>query len=149
MTEQSHDEPDADDGAHSHVGSIRVFHDAKNSIAAPTGLIGTPDGDIWFTSIGNGRVGRIHPSDGGIETFADPADDVALPANIYPGVDGRVWFTCLGSNRLGSVDPSATNPAETITTFTHAAFDKPVALKAAPDGRLWFQPARQQRTRLR
>ena len=149
MSEQSHDEAGVLDGSvgnpdavvthaqPAEAGFIQVFRDAQDSIVAPTGIIGTPDGDMWFTSIGNGRIGRIHPPDGAIETFTDPADDVALPANIFPGADGRVWFTCLGSNRLGSIDPSATSPAETITTFTHPAFDKPVALKAAPDGRLW------------
>ena len=132
MSEQLPDERHATD-----AGSIQVFAGAADSIAAPTGIIGTPDGDLWFTSIGNGRIGRIHPADGTIETFVDPAGNVALPANIFPGADGRVWFTCLGSNRLGSIDPTATDPAETITTFGHEAFDKPVAMKAAADGRLW------------
>ena len=127
----------ATDAQPADAGVIRVFHDSQDLIMAPTGIIGTPDGDMWFTSIGNSRIGRIHPSDGAIETFADPADNITLPANIFPAPDGSVWFTCLGSNRLGSIDPTATNPAQTITTITHAAFDKPVALKAAPDGRLW------------
>ncbi len=149
MSEQSHDQVGAHDVAGGHpdaaaidaqradAGVIRVFRDSQDSIMAPTGIIGTSDGDMWFTSIGNSRIGRVHPSDGAIETFADPADNIALPANIFPAADGRVWFTCLGSNRLGSIDPTATDPAQTITTITHAAFNKPVALKAAPDGWLW------------
>jgi virginiamycin B lyase len=120
------------------VGDIRTYADPTGSIVNPTGIIGVPDGDMWFTSIGNGRVGRIHPSDGTIETFEDPAGQVSLPANIFPGVDGRVWFTCLGSNRLGSIDPSATDPADTIRTYAHTGLEKPVALKSDPTGRLWF-----------
>jgi virginiamycin B lyase len=133
----SHRDMAATDARPGDAGVIRVFTDSQDSIMAPTGIIGTPDGDMWFTSIGNSRIGRVHPSDGEIETFEDPADNIALPANIHPAADGRVWFTCLGSNRLGSIDPTAADPAQTITTMSHAAFDKPVALKAAPDGRLW------------
>lgn len=119
------------------VGDIDDFADPNGLVEAPTGLIGVGD-DIWFTSIGNSRVGRVHPATGLVETFADPAGNVKLPANIHPGADGLVWFTCLGSNRLGTIDPRASDPASTITTFSHPELNAPVALKLATDGWLWF-----------
>jgi virginiamycin B lyase len=119
------------------IGTIEVLGDPEGLVSAPTGIIGV-GADIWFTSIGNSRIGRVRADSGRIETFADASGSVALPANIFPGADGRVWFTCLGSSSLGAIDPAAEDPALTITTYTHPALDKPVALKAASDGRLWF-----------
>ena len=120
------------------LGNIRICRDPDDLIDSPTGIIGSPDGDIWFTSIGNGRVGRVRADGNQVETFADPNGAVKLPANIFPGADGRMWFTCLGSDRLGAIDPASPHPASTIRTYGHADLDKPVALKAAADGRLWF-----------
>jgi virginiamycin B lyase len=77
-----------------------------------------PHGRVWFTSVGNHRLGRIDPASGQIEQFADPAGVVRLPANVYPGPDGCIWFTSLGSNRVGRIDPAAPAPADTIETFT-------------------------------
>lgn len=113
--------------------TIRVFGDP--ALDGPSGVIAAA-GDVWFTSIGNHRVGRVR--DGRIETFADPADRVRLPANIFPGGDGRVWFTSLGSDALGAIDPASPDPASTIVTYALPAGSRPVALKSAPDGRLWF-----------
>ncbi|MGH9096301.1 MAG: virginiamycin B lyase family protein, partial [Acidimicrobiales bacterium] len=119
------------------VGQIDVYRDRTGMVEAPSGIIGA-DGDVWFTSIANSRIGRVRMESGSVETFADPADRVRLPANIFPGIDGRVWFTCLGSDRLGSVDPTAPDPALTIMTYAHPDLSKPVALKSSPEGRLWF-----------
>lgn len=119
-------------------GAIRRYEDPLGLVQAPTGIIGAPDGDIWFTSIGNHRVGRVRVATGSIETFADPADAVRLPANIIPAVDGRLWFTCLGAGMLAAIDPSAPDPAATIARYPHPELDKPVAIKSGRDGRLWF-----------
>jgi virginiamycin B lyase len=118
-------------------GTIEDVVDLAGAVDQPTGIIGA-FGDVWFTSIANGRVGRVVVADRRIETFADPAGGIALPANIFPGADGRVWFTCLGSNRLGALDPRAADVAASIRTYADPRLEKPVALKAGPDGRLWF-----------
>lgn len=119
-------------------GTITTYADPAGLVQAPTGIIGAPDGDVWFTSIGNHRLGRVRVATGTVETFADPADVVRLPANIIPAADGRLWFTCLGSGALGAVDPATDDPASTITTYVHADLDHPVAIKSGRDGRLWF-----------
>lgn len=123
--------------AHDAVGQIKRYLDPTGMIAAPTGIIGVGC-DIWFTSIANGRIGRLRTGSGTIDTFADREGAVQLPANIYPGSDDRVWFTSLGSDRLGSIDPGAAAPGSSIRTYSHPAIDKPVALKASADGNLWF-----------
>jgi virginiamycin B lyase len=117
-------------------GDIRLYEDL--GVQAPTGIVFAPDGDIWFTSIGNDRVGRVRVATGTVETFADRANAVRLPANIFPAADGRMWFTCLGSGMLASIDPCASDPAATILHYTDLDLDQPVAIKAGRDGRLWF-----------
>lgn len=119
-------------------GEITSYADPNGGISAPTGIIMAPDGDAWFTSIGNHRVGRVRASSGTVETFIDPLDRVRLPANIIPAADGRLWFTCLGSNMLASIDPTSPKPAATLTHHAHPDLDKPVAIKSGIDGRLWF-----------
>ena len=118
-------------------GDIEVVTDRSGGVDQPTGVIGA-FGAVWFTSIANGRIGRVEGATLRIETFADPAGGIALPANLFPGADGRVWFTCLGSNRLGALDPRAPDIAASIRTYADPRLDKPVALKAGPDRRLWL-----------
>lgn len=45
-------------------GKITSYADPNGGISAPTGIIMAPDGDAWFTSIGNHRVGRVRTSSG-------------------------------------------------------------------------------------
>ncbi len=115
------------------VPSITVLrHPGLN---APSGIIAA-DGDVWFTNIGDDRLGRVR--DGAVQLFASTYGGIRFPANIFPGPDGRVWFTSLGSDALGAIDPGATDPASTITLYALPGGSRPVALKAAPDGRMWF-----------
>lgn len=118
-------------------GDIEIFTAADGSVVTPTGIIAV-GAEVWFTSIGNDRVGRVDTTAGRLETFADPAGNVRLPANIHPAADGRVWFTCLGADRLAAIDPSAADPARTIISYPHPELARPVAIKSAPDGRLWI-----------
>lgn len=115
------------------VPTFAVFQDP--ALNAPSGIIGAA-GDVWFTNIGDNRVGRIR--DEKVEIFADPAGAVKFPANIFPGSDGRVWFTSLGSDALVAIDPRAADPSSTITSYPLPEGSKPVALKSGPDGLLWF-----------
>ena len=64
------------------LGDIETFGPTEDAdVEAPTGLIRGPDDRIWFTSIGNDRLGRLDPSSGRIEIFADAHGAVHLPAN--------------------------------------------------------------------
>ncbi len=102
---------------------------------APSGIIAAA-GDVWFTNIGDDRIGRVR--DGQVELFSAEPGVLRFPANIFPGADGRVWCTSLGSDALVAIDPGSDDPAATIAAYPLPAGSRPVALKAAPDGRLWF-----------
>jgi virginiamycin B lyase len=122
-----------------HLGEIEIFTPAEGiEMVAPSGVIRGPDDRIWFTAIGNDRLGRVDPNTGLIDVYADPAGALHLPANVYPGPDDRIWFTSLGSDRVGRIDPAARNPSHTIETFTAPGLSQPVAIKLAADGRIWF-----------
>jgi virginiamycin B lyase len=122
-----------------HLGEIEIFTPAEGiEMVAPSGVIRGPDDRIWFTAIGNDRLGRVDPNTGQIDVYADPAGALHLPANVYPGPDDRIWFTSLGSDRVGRIDPAARNPSHTIETFTAPGLSQPVAIKLAADGRIWF-----------
>ncbi|MBI5338274.1 MAG: hypothetical protein HZB45_11395 [Mycolicibacterium rufum] len=113
--------------------SITALRDP--GLNAPSGIIAA-DGDVWFTNIGDDRVGRIHH--GTVQLFAAPPGAIRFPANIFPGPDDRVWFTSLGSDALGAIDPGAADPASTISMYALPDGSRPVALKSGPDGRMWF-----------
>lgn len=50
---------------------IEVYADPLGGVSAPRGVIAAPDGGIWFTSVGDYRLGRLHPVTGVVESFAD------------------------------------------------------------------------------
>lgn len=102
---------------------------------APSGIIAAAD-DIWFTNIGDDRIGRVR--DRRVELFNAEPGVIRFPANIFPAADGRVWCTSLGSDALIALDPDSDDPASTITAYPLPPGSRPVALKASPDGRLWF-----------
>ena len=65
---------------------IATFAGRDGELAQPTGIIAGPDGAIWFTSIANGRLGRVRP-DGELETFEDPAGRIRLLVGYGQGAE--------------------------------------------------------------
>jgi virginiamycin B lyase len=92
-------------GAAADVGDITTFIDPAGNVSQPEDITTGPDGNLWFTSFGNGRVGFITP-DGEITTFTDPEGNVERPIGITAGHDGNVWFTSRDTNRIGASPPT-------------------------------------------
>ncbi len=61
-------------------GEIVTFTDPN--ISGPYWITAGPDGNLWFTSISNSRIGRITPG-GAITTFTDP--NIYSPEGIVAG----------------------------------------------------------------
>jgi streptogramin lyase len=93
-----------------------------------SGITDGPDGNIWFTELLAGKVGRISP-DGAAVEFAVPG---AIPAGITRGPDGNLWF----ADEHGNID--RITPSGTVTPFSLPAGSFPFAITAGPDGNLWF-----------
>ena len=70
------------------------------------------DGNLWYTSFANNRIGRITPA-GAITTFADPAGTTSTsgPQDITAGPDGNVWFASAANDRIGRVEVGGVAPA--------------------------------------
>jgi hypothetical protein len=102
----------------------------------PTGITAGPDGNLWFTIIGEGgtvidQIGRISPA-GAITYFHLPSG--SNPANsleITTGPDGNLWFTEVSRPAIGRITPQG------VVTEFPLAFG-PRSITAAHDGNLWF-----------
>jgi virginiamycin B lyase len=71
------------------------------SDARPGGITNGPDGTIWFTESGAGKIGRI-TADGQITEFDLPDVDKD-PSDIVAGRDGALWFIYHTASRVGRI----------------------------------------------
>lgn len=129
----------SDSPASATVGDIITFADpGGNSAHGWSGITAGPDGNLWYTSDTNDRIGRITPA-GVITTFADPAGESSTdgPYDIAAGSDGNLWYTSKLNNRIGRI-----TPAGVITTYADpagtASTDHPISITTGPDGNLWY-----------
>jgi len=131
-------------GAHAALGDMTTFVDPGG--AASTDIAAGPDGNVWFTTLGSDRIGRITPT-GTITTFVDPggAGSTSDPVGIVAGPDGNIWYTNAVNHRIGRLDPAAGNNAAiatSITTFADpsgtSSTNGPLGITAGPDGNLWY-----------
>jgi len=106
------------------------------SAGDPEGITAGPDGNIWFTVGGAGRIGRITPSGVVTETSSGGGFVWLSAYGITSGPDGNLWFTGGGGIKIGRI-----TPAGVITTFSAGISDKvypPMGITSGPDGNLWF-----------
>ena len=108
-------------------GSTNFFVDP--GITEATALAPATDRSVWFTSVGNDRIGRVSPA-GQIATFADP--NVDAPRGIALGSDGNMWFTSSANDRIGRITAGGA-----ITTFGGGGVDDPRGITSGPDGLLF------------
>jgi virginiamycin B lyase len=100
--------------------------------SAPVEITAGPDGNLWFTESGAGKIGRITPA-GKITEFVLST----LPLEITAGPDGNLWFT--DSYQLGRITPSGKITEFTLPSTTTASTTISLGyLVFGPKGRLWF-----------
>jgi streptogramin lyase len=101
---------------------------------APFGITVGPDGNLWFTEVGSGRIGRITPQ-GTVTEFSAGITAGSAPEGITTGPDGNLWFTEYSGNRIGRITPKGD-----VTEFTSGitANSSPYRITGGPDGNLWF-----------
>jgi streptogramin lyase len=77
--------------------------------ASPGGITLGPEGALWFTENGAGKIGRITTS-GAVAEFAlpSPGSLMSVPNDIVPGPNGALWFTELRANKIGRITTQGT-----------------------------------------
>jgi streptogramin lyase len=123
----------------------------------PDGIANGPDGNLWFTESGSGRIGQMTPA-GVLTEFTLPkvpapagsppgtAATTASPAAITAAPDGALWFTGIPGEvgrittsgvvsefAVPDVPPPAGSPAGTASTPATLS-----SITTGPDGALWF-----------
>ncbi len=98
----------------------------------PFGITSGPDGALWFTEIGRGKIGRITTS-GTISEYPLPSVSSA-PKGITTGPDGALWFVEALGNQVGRITTAGSITEYPIPT----AGSQPSYIASGSDGALWF-----------
>jgi virginiamycin B lyase len=109
------------------TGDVTFFGDPSETVQNSYGIVGGPDGNLWFTSFATNHIVRLTPS-GTYTLFPIPVAD-RYPFKIDVGPDGDLWFT--GGDGIGRVTTTGT-----VTWFPLAVSSWDLA--AGPDGNVWF-----------
>jgi streptogramin lyase len=97
----------------------------------PRIIVSGPDGNLWFTEYGVGRIGQITTA--GVVTEFTTTSAASNPFSIGVGPDSNLWFTEFTGNKIGKVTTLGA-----ITEYTTSAGAGPVYFINGPDGALWF-----------
>jgi streptogramin lyase len=98
----------------------------------PIQITAGPDGNLWFTESGLGRIGHI-TTGGAITELALP-NSSSRPVGITSGPDGNLWFAEQNARQIGRLTPDGSLTEFAIPT----ANSQPTGITAGPDGNLWF-----------
>jgi virginiamycin B lyase len=87
------------------TGAFREYP-LKTPDSGPHGLVADKQGNIWFTAISGGYVGKLNPKTGEISEFR-PADKTEIdPHTPVFDHNGILWFTNERTNYIGRLDPA-------------------------------------------
>src|SRR5262249_24660210 len=123
------------------AGAVAKFT-MPSGYSEPLSCTSGPDGNLWFTESGVGKIGRITP--GGVLTeFSLPTtggQTNTLLGGIARGPDGNLWFTwsrmgaTVDERRIGRITPSGAVSAFPLSL----PYNDAEGIIAGPDGNLWF-----------
>lgn len=98
----------------------------------PYGIAKGPDGRMWFTEEGNGKVGAVSPTTEALTEYETGKN--AAPEGITGGPDGNVWWV---EHSIRNVDHITPTGGVTVYTLTRTNTYN-VGIVKGPDGNLWF-----------
>jgi RHS repeat-associated protein len=96
----------------------------------PFGITPGPDGNVWFTDSGTGKLAKISTS-GIVHEYAT---ENKVPAGITTGPDGNLWFVENGAGHVSHMTTTGTLTSFTLTRTT----PNNLGITTGPDGNLWF-----------
>jgi streptogramin lyase len=103
---------------------------AVGASSKPDGVTPGPDGNMWFVTLGTGKIGKITPS-GGVTEYATGFSSYVN--SIVTGPDGNLWFTNTNFAKVGKITPTGT-----VTEYTVPGGGNLGDITVGPDGNLWF-----------
>jgi virginiamycin B lyase len=115
-------------------GRARPRHQAHfmGGVPSPYDIVLGPDGNLWFTDMGNysdaGAVGSVTQ----YGTIAE-IDTGGTPYGIVTGPDGALWFTQPSTDQIGRIDPVTRK----LTEYPGVATE-PYGIAVGPDGALYI-----------
>jgi len=121
----------------SNIGDIAEY--AIPSLSFPFAITAGPDGNLWFTELDAGNIGRICAKKNVAENCTAigaitpyPAQGIG-PWGITAAPDGQLWFTTISDGYIRSM-----NTAGVVTGSYAVPAGNPGWITAGPDGALWF-----------
>jgi streptogramin lyase len=112
------------------------------------GLAFDAQGNVWFTEVGNDKIGVMSPSGVLLHEYPLPETNppsFALTHTITLGPDGNMWFAEVGTDKIGRITPNGTITEFDLPTAATRGpstdFDagsQPFDIITGPDGALWF-----------
>jgi streptogramin lyase len=91
-----------------------------------------PDGNLWFTELGQDKIGRITPS-GTIKAFK--TINGGAPMQIAAGPDGYLWYTEEGvGNHIFKISTDGATQVDYLVSVGAGLAD----INPGPDGNMWF-----------
>jgi virginiamycin B lyase len=91
-------------------------------------------GNIWFTSQGSSRIGRLNMQSGKVDLI-NPYDQPANPYGIVMGPKGDLWVALLRVGLIARVDPNTLE----VTRFKEGdEKSRSRRLEVTSDGMVWY-----------
>ena len=84
------------------VGKAQVFKAPKG--VGPYGISATPDGTVYFASLGGSYLGRV--DEGGTATAIEPPTARQGARRVWSDSRGRLWISEWNAGQVGMYDPS-------------------------------------------
>lgn len=96
------------------------------------GMVGAPDGTVWYTNIADFTINRLDPVTGAI-TSISVSRAIASSTALAVGADGAIWLGNTFSAELARVSPSGS-----LSIIPEPHGERVFDMEAAADGRLWY-----------
>lgn len=85
-------------------GIVTVFKDPNGR--GPYGIAGTPDGEIYYSSLAGSHLGKVNRADGSV-TLIEPPDAGAGLRRVWADSEGDLWVSGWNSGKLYRYHPDS------------------------------------------
>jgi virginiamycin B lyase len=113
------------------IGGITTFGSFPEN-TYPADITAGPDGNLWFTEEGSGKIVKLTTS-GTMTEYSLPAGSKPWGITAGPAKEQALWFTEGGTDKIGKITTSGT-----ITEYVRSGGGYLHQIATGPDGNLWF-----------